>query len=96
MQKEEPEIATVGQKGQIVIPQELRKKLKIAPKTKLAIYRRKDKLVISRLKIPPLQEELRELFKEIDREYPRAKKRPTEKEILDEIQAYRREKRTNS
>ena len=96
MQKEEPEIATVGQKGQIVIPQELRKKLKIAPKTKLAIYLRKDKLVISRLKFPPLQEELRDLFKEIDREYPKAKKKPTEKEILEEIQAYRREKRTNS
>ncbi len=31
----------------------------------------------------PLQENLRDLFKEIDREYPKAKKKPTEKEMLE-------------
>ena len=53
MEQEEPEIAVVGTKGQIVIPQRFRRELKITPKTK-----------------------------------------PTEKEILEVIQAYRREKRT--
>jgi AbrB family looped-hinge helix DNA binding protein len=97
MQKqEEPEIAIVGSKGQIVIPQELRRRLKIAPKTRLAIYNRDGKLVITRLKIPPLRAELTSLFKEIDKEYPKTKKRPTEREILEEIQAYRREKRSTS
>jgi uncharacterized protein len=96
MQKQEepePEIAVVGSKGQIVIPQELRRRLKIAPKTRLAIYRRNDKLIITRLRIAPLREELSSLFKKIDKEYPRAKKKPTEREILEEIQAYRREKK---
>jgi AbrB family looped-hinge helix DNA binding protein len=38
---EEPEIATVGTKGQVVIPQQIRKELEIKPKTKLAIYSRR-------------------------------------------------------
>jgi AbrB family looped-hinge helix DNA binding protein len=89
---EEPEIAIVGTKGQIVIPQELRDELEIKPKTKLAVYKRGDKLVITKLKIPSLGDELKDLFREIDESY-RHKKRPSEKEILEEIQAYRKEKR---
>jgi len=89
-----PEIAVVGAKGQIVIPQELRRALKITPKTKLAVYRKGDKLVVIKLKIPPLGEELRDFFKEIDEQH-RGKKRPTEKEILREIQSYRLEKRAS-
>ncbi|MBI2185143.1 MAG: AbrB/MazE/SpoVT family DNA-binding domain-containing protein [Thaumarchaeota archaeon] len=90
--EQEPEIAVVGTKGQIVIPQQLRRELKITPKTKLAVYRKGDKLVVTRLKVPSLGEELKDLFREIDEQY-KGKRRPTEKEILEEIQAYRREKR---
>jgi AbrB family looped-hinge helix DNA binding protein len=87
---EEPEIAVVGTKGQIVIPQRLRKELAITPNTKLCVYRKDDKLVVVKLKVPPLAD-LKELFKEID-EQNKGKKKPTEEEILKEIQAYRREK----
>ena len=92
MEQEEPEIAVVGTKGQIVIPQRLRKKLKITSKTKLVVYRKGDKLVVTKLNVPPLGEELKALFREID-EQNKGKRKPTEKEILEEIQAYRREKR---
>ena len=92
MGQEEPEIAVVGTKGQIVIPQRLRKALKITSKTKLVVYRKGDKLVITRLKMPPLGEELKDLFREIDEQHE-GKKALTEKEILKEIQAHRREKR---
>jgi AbrB family looped-hinge helix DNA binding protein len=92
MEREEPEIAVVGTKGQIVIPQRLRRELKITPKTKLVVYRKGDKLVVTRLEVPLLGEELKDLFREIDEQYA-GEKRPTEKEILEEIQAYRREKR---
>ena len=92
MRQEETEIAVVGTKGQIVIPQKLRRELKITAKTKLAIYRKDDKLVVTKLNIPPLGKELRELFREID-EQNKGKKKPSEKEILEQIQAYRREKR---
>lgn len=92
MEQEEPEIAVVGTKGQIVIPQRLRKELAITPNTKLCVYRKDDKLVVVKLKVPPLTD-LKELFKEID-EQNKGKKKLTEEEVLDEIQAYRREKRT--
>ena len=92
MKHEEPEVAIVGTKGQIVIPQRFRRELKITPKTKLVVYRKGDKIVVTRLKVPPLGEELKDLFREID-EQNQGKTKPTEKEILEEIQACRREKR---
>jgi len=89
---EETEIAIVGTKGQIVIPQRLRKELAIKPNTKLCVYRKDDKLVIIKLKVPQLGD-LQELFKEID-ERRSQKKKPSNEEILEEIQAYRLEKKT--
>lgn len=89
---EEPEIATVGTKGQVVIPQQIRKELGIRPKTKLAIYSRGGRLVAAKVEAPSLGDELKALFREIDGRY-KGKKRPTEREILAEIQAYRKEKR---
>ena len=91
MAQEEPEIAIVGTKGQIVIPQRLRKELKITSKTKLVVYRKGDKLVVSKLEVPPLGEELKDLFGEIDKQ--RKGKKVSEDEILREIQTYRLEKR---
>lgn len=89
---EEPEIATVGTKGQVVIPQQIRKELGIGPKTKLAIYRRGGRLVAAKVEAPDVEGELKVLFRDIDRRY-KGKKRPTEGEILAEIQAYRKERR---
>jgi AbrB family looped-hinge helix DNA binding protein len=88
---EEPEIAVVGTKGQIVIPLQLRRQLRIKPKTKLAFYRRGDKLVLAKLMIPPLKERLEALFNEIDSQY-KGREKATEKEILKEIQAYRQDR----
>ncbi len=90
----EPDIAVVGTKGQIVIPLQLRRRLKITPKSRLAVYSRGDKLVVTKLRLQPLGEELRELFKEIDAGYG-GKRRPTQKAILKEIQTYRQEKRAS-
>jgi AbrB family looped-hinge helix DNA binding protein len=91
MGQEESDIAVVGTKGQIVIPQHFRKELAITPNTKLIVYRKDDKLVVAKLKVPPL-DELKELFKEIE-EQNKGKNKPSEQEILDEIQAYRCNKR---
>jgi len=92
MEKERAEIAVVGSRSQIVIPHRLRKELAIIPKAQVIVYRRDDKLVVVKLKVPALGEELKELFREID-EDNKGKKSPTEEEILEEIQAYRFEKR---
>jgi AbrB family looped-hinge helix DNA binding protein len=92
MGQEESDVAVVGTKGQIVIPQRFRRELAITPNTKLIVYRRDDKLVVAKLKVPPL-EELKELFAEVDAQNMR-KKKLSEQEILDEIQAYRAVKRS--
>lgn len=87
MGQEKTDIAVVGTKGQIVIPQRFRKDLAITPNTKIIVYRKDDKLVLAKLKVPPL-EQLKDLFNEID-EQNKGKKKQTEQEILDDIQAYR-------
>jgi AbrB family looped-hinge helix DNA binding protein len=90
---EEPEIAVVGTKGQIVIPKEMRRLLAIKPKTRLAVYRRGDKLLLTKLSLPTVGDELDGLFEEIDKQN-RGKKVPGNREILQEIEA-RRKERTN-
>lgn len=90
MGQEETEIAVVGTKGQIVIPQRLRNELKITSKTKLALYRKDDKIVVTKLEVPSLREELEKLASEVSKQQ---KQGISEKEILKEIQSYRLEKR---
>ena len=59
MGQTEPEITIVGaNKGSAAAP----KRLKIASKTKLIVYRKGDKLVVAKLLVPPLREELSYLF----------------------------------
>jgi bifunctional DNA-binding transcriptional regulator/antitoxin component of YhaV-PrlF toxin-antitoxin module len=89
---EEPKITSVGTKGQIVVSQKLRKELQIIQNTKLAVYRRDDKLVVAKLAIPPLGEELKDLFREID-EQNKGKKKPKEKRVRKEIKDYKVKKR---
>ena len=91
MSQEESDIAVVGTKGQIVIPQRFRKELAITPNTKIIVYRKDDKLVLAKLAVPPL-EELKMLFDEIDRQN-KGKEKPTEQELLEIIQKSRRLKR---
>jgi hypothetical protein len=69
---EEPEIRIVETKG-------VRKDLQVIQNTNLAVYRREDKLVVAKLAIPPLGEELKGLFREIE-EQSKGKKKPTEKQ----------------
>ena len=67
MGKEKSDIAVVGAKGQIVIPQQFRKDLAITPNTKIIVYKKDDKLVLAKLNVPPL-EDMKELFAKIDQQ----------------------------
>jgi AbrB family looped-hinge helix DNA binding protein len=49
MKQKETAIAVVGTKGQIVIPKKLRSELQITAKTRLAIYRKDNKLVLMKI-----------------------------------------------
>jgi len=91
VEQEEPEIAIVGTKGQIVIPQRFRKELKITSKTKLIVYRKGDKIVVTKLEVPPMIEELKDFFTQIDKQ--NKGKKVSNKEILRAIQEYRLENR---
>jgi AbrB family looped-hinge helix DNA binding protein len=91
MGQEETDIAVVGTKGQIVIPQRFRKELAIIPNTKIIVYRKNDKLILAKLKVPPL-EELKALFEEIDQQN-KGKQKPTEQDILNDTQTNRNNKR---
>lgn len=82
----------MGERGQIVIPAELRKELGLKPKTRFLIRGRGKTLVLQKLDLEQEKREMEKLWEEIDQAF-KGKRRPTEKEILGEIQAYRKSKR---
>lgn len=88
----EPEITTVSQKGQVVIPQALREKLGLRPKTKLLVYGVEDAIILKKLTLPDVKKELEDLYSKIDERIAQYGEL-TEKEIAEEIHRYRREKR---
>jgi len=90
----EPEVTTMSQKGQVVIPQSLRSKLGLSPKTKLLVYGYRDTVIMKKLELPEVKSELQALWKEIDTRLA-GKRKPTEREISEEIQRHRMEKRKN-
>ncbi len=51
-EREDASIAVVGARGEIVLSQDLRTQLALKPKTKLMVYRKDDKLVITKLNLP--------------------------------------------
>jgi len=85
----ETEITTMSEKGQVVIPQRIRKNLKIKPKTKFAVYTKNDMIIMKAFKLPDLEKEWSEIFSVADKKNLQI----SEKEIHDEVQTYRTEKR---
>ena len=94
-QTDEPDITVVSSKGQVVIPQAIRKKLSIGPKTKLLVYGYSDVVILKKIQAPDTSKDLEEMYARIDE---RIKKHGelTQHEIEDEIQRYRRRKRKES
>ncbi len=86
---QEAEITTMSEKGQVVIPQRIRRSLKIKPKTKFAVYARKNTIIMKAFEVPELEKELAEIFSILDKKNLKL----TEKDVYDEVQAYRAGKR---
>lgn len=63
---EKPEVAVTSSKGQVVIPQSIRKELGIEPKTKLLVYSYKDSVIMKKLEVPNPAEALKEIFENVD------------------------------
>ena len=86
---QETEITTMSKKGQIVIPQKIRKNLKIKPRTKFAVYAKNDMIIMKAFEVPNLEKEWSEIFRIADKKNLKI----SEKEVYDDIQSYRAEKR---
>ena len=85
---QEPEITTIGEKGQVVIPQRLRKHLGVTPRTKFIVFGKGDTIVLRRLRLPDVRKEWDEVFEELDHKDVRL----TARQVTAEVQARRRSK----
>jgi len=86
---QETEITTMSKKGQIVIPQKIRKNLKIKPRTKFAVYVKNDMIIMKAFELPNLDKGWSEIFSIADKKNLKI----SEKEVYDEVQSYRAKRR---
>ena len=80
-------VTTVNTKGQVAIPQALREKLDITPKTKLLVYGKDNQIIIEKIAPTDLEKKWDEIFALIDKKNLKL----SEAEIQQEIDAYRAE-----
>ncbi|WP_415280945.1 AbrB/MazE/SpoVT family DNA-binding domain-containing protein [Candidatus Nitrososphaera sp. FF02] len=64
---QEAEITTMSEKGQVVIPQKIRKNLKIKPRTKFAVYTKNDMIIMKAFEVPGLEKVWAEIFGQADK-----------------------------
>jgi AbrB family looped-hinge helix DNA binding protein len=86
---EELEITTMSEKGQVVIPQSIRKELGIKPKTKFLVYGRGDTVIMKKLELPDLKKEWGDLFKLMDKKELKISDKEIQKEIAEARKANR-------
>ncbi|MEM3441455.1 MAG: AbrB/MazE/SpoVT family DNA-binding domain-containing protein [Candidatus Bathyarchaeia archaeon] len=85
----EPEVTTMSEKGQVVIPQSIRKELGIKPKTKFLVYGRGDMVIMKKLELPDLKKEWEEIFKLMDKKELKLSEKEIQKEIEETRKATR-------
>jgi AbrB family looped-hinge helix DNA binding protein len=88
---EKPDIVIVSSKGQVVIPQGIRRKLGINAESRLLVYRYQDAVIMKKIKIPDRVKELEQLYKKIDSKIPMYGEL-SDQEINDVIRKYRSQK----
>jgi AbrB family looped-hinge helix DNA binding protein len=81
MTAEAPEITTISEKGQVVIPQSIRKELGIKPKNKFLVYGRGDTIIMKKLDLPSLKKEWEDIFKMMDKKALKISDEEIQKEI---------------
>lgn len=81
MTTEEPEVTTISEKGQVVIPQSIRKELGIKPKNKFLVYGRGDTIIMKKLELPDLKKEWADIFKMMDKKGLKISDEEIQKEI---------------
>lgn len=85
------DVTVVSDKGQVVIPQTIRKKLGIGPKTKLLVYGYQDAVIMKKLEIPDVKKELEGIYRKVDARIAKYGELSDE-EINEIIQNYRKKR----
>ena len=90
-QYEEADVTVVSGKGQVVIPQAIREKLGIGPKTKLLVYGYQDAVIMKKMEIPDVVKDLKRIYRKVDQKVK--KYGPLSDEEINEIVQQSRKKR---
>ena len=86
---EEPQVTTISEKGQVVIPQSIRKELKIKPKTKFLVFGKGDTVIMKKLELPDIKKEWNEIFKALDRKNLKFSEEEIQREIAEARKSHR-------
>ena len=89
---DEAEIITVSEKGQVVIPQKIRKEMKIKPRSKLLVYGKGNVIIMKPIELPDMKKEWQEIFRIMD---GKNIKPMSPEEVSDIIHKYRKERRAS-
>ena len=90
-QYEEADVTVVSGKGQVVIPQAIREKLGIGPKTRLLVYGYQDAVIMKKMEIPDVVKDLERIYRKVDQKVK--KYGPLSDEEINEIVQEGRKKR---
>jgi len=63
----EQKVAVIGERGQVVIPKEVRMRLGLKPKTRLLVVRRGEVVVMKKLGLEQERRDLESVFKRVNR-----------------------------
>ena len=80
---EEPQVTTISEKGQIVIPQSIRKELGIKPKTKFLVYGKGDTVIMKKLEFPDMKKEWNDIFEAMDKKNLKFSESEIQKEVAE-------------
>lgn len=89
MKYEEEGVTVVSDKGQVVIPQAVRKRLGIRPKTKLIVYGYQDAVIMKKLEVPDVRKELEAVYRRVGKKVAKYGELSDE-EIIEIVQKYRK------
>lgn len=81
------DVTVMSTRGQVVIPQEIRKRLHLKPKDRLIIYGEEDTIIMKRLDLPELKgvfEKIGKMMKERNKKHGKISEWDVEKEIAAE------------
>lgn len=84
----EQDVAAIGERGQVVIPKEIRMKLGLKPKTKLLVSRRGNSVIMKKINLEKERKEIEAIFRRIDKKIEKYGEM-TEEEIDQIIHKYR-------